>query len=66
MSKDKIEGYELNETKLWREIQIMEQINHPNIVEVREILQNESYYFFVTEYLSGGSLYDLVMNRKKT
>lgn len=40
----------------------MNQVKHPNIVNVKEILQNKENYFVVMEYIDGGSLYDFVMN----
>jgi serine/threonine protein kinase len=38
------------------EIQIVSQLNHPNIVEVREYYQNPKWMWIVMEHVRGGEL----------
>ncbi|MCD4685774.1 MAG: protein kinase, partial [Anaerolineae bacterium] len=43
-----------------REGEALRQLNHPNIVTVREAVEDEGEHFLVMEYISGGSLRDLI------
>jgi len=38
------------------EIDIMKQVNHPNIVKMYEIYEDEKYVYIVMEMLSGGEV----------
>ncbi|MFS7988165.1 putative protein kinase CAMK-CAMKL-CHK1 family [Helianthus anomalus] len=40
-----------------REISIMRQLRHPNIVRLREVLANKKKIYFVLEYARGGELF---------
>jgi serine/threonine protein kinase len=40
-----------------REIHIMKNINHPNIVEFYDNFEDSKQIYLVLEYLSGGELY---------
>nr|CAH8828634.1 unnamed protein product [Trichobilharzia regenti] len=51
--------------RLKREITIMKVTNHPNIVKLLEIIENEDVLCLVMEYASGGEIFDyLVANGK--
>lgn len=51
--------------RLKREISIMKLTNHPNIVKLLEIIENEDVLCLVMEYASGGEIFDyLVANGK--
>ncbi|TGZ66036.1 hypothetical protein CRM22_005571 [Opisthorchis felineus] len=51
--------------RLRREITIMKTTNHPNIVRLLEIIENEDVLCLVMEYASGGEIFDyLVANGK--
>ncbi|CAH8450994.1 unnamed protein product [Heterobilharzia americana] len=51
--------------RLKREITIMKLTNHPNIVKLLEIIENEDVLCLVMEYASGGEIFDyLVANGK--
>ncbi|CAH8485530.1 unnamed protein product [Schistosoma rodhaini] len=51
--------------RLKREITIMKGTNHPNIVKLLEIIENEDVLCLVMEYASGGEIFDyLVANGK--
>ena len=53
-----------------REIQSLRDLNHPNIVSMREVmLESDGSLFFVFEYMPDGSLYELMkrcIETKKT
>lgn len=49
---------------LLRESLIMKQIDHPNIVQLFEVIESTKKLYFVLEYASGGEVLDEIMERK--
>ena len=43
---------------LYNELEILKQINHPNIVHFEEIKKTKEHYYIVMEYINGGGLSD--------
>jgi serine/threonine protein kinase len=48
-----------------REGQALRDLNHPNIVKMLDMIEQESEYYLVTEYISGGDLAILLRQRGK-
>ncbi|CDW52518.1 protein unc h; protein unc g; protein unc f; prot ein unc d; protein unc b [Trichuris trichiura] len=48
--------------RIKREIRIMSALRHPNIIEIKEVFENDEKIVIVMEYASGGELYDYVNN----
>eukprot|EP00039_Didymoeca_costata_P030836 m.31657 g.31657 ORF g.31657 m.31657 type:complete len:613 (+) comp8335_c0_seq1:239-2077(+) len=48
-------------SKLWREVRIMKQLNHPNIVKLFEVIDTEDILYLVLEYASGGEVFDYLV-----
>jgi calcium-dependent protein kinase len=46
------------------EINLMKQVDHPNIVKLFEFFDHEEYLYIITEYCSGGPLFDAIMKKK--
>lgn len=44
-----------------REIYILKFIRHPNIIQLYEIIETPKQLFLVTEYISGGELFDYIV-----
>ena len=40
------------------ELRILQQVDHPNIMKVYEILEDKANYYIITELLEGGQLKD--------
>ncbi|KAB8304213.1 hypothetical protein EYC80_003631 [Monilinia laxa] len=50
--------------KIYREISILRQINHPNIVQLHEMVETEKQIGIILEYASGGELFDYILNHR--
>jgi len=53
-----------DDRKFLKEIQILIQIDHPNIIKIYEYFQDETYFYIITEFVSGGELYDTISKWK--
>ncbi|KAL8802726.1 MAG: hypothetical protein Q9182_003624 [Xanthomendoza sp. 2 TL-2023] len=47
--------------KIYREINILRELSHPNIVRLHEMTETEKYIGIVLEYASGGELFDYIL-----
>jgi len=48
-----------------REIQILKLIRHPNIVQLYEIIEDETQLYIIMEYAIGGELFDYIVQNSK-
>ena len=49
--------------RLYKEIEILKELDHPSICRVIDIFEDQKKFYFVQEYLSGGGIFDsLVQN----
>ena len=55
------EGEEDNELEIINEINILMKMDHPNIVKIFGFYITKNYYYLITEYCEGGSLFDLIV-----
>lgn len=49
---------------MFAELNILKEIDHPNIVKLYDLYEDEKFYYLVTEYLSGGELFDRIQKKK--
>lgn len=56
-----IEEEDLNE-KFENEIRIVQQINHPGIVKILDLLQDDINFYIVMEYCQHGELFNYIVN----
>jgi serine/threonine protein kinase len=47
------------------ELRVLEDIEHPNILRIYELLHDDSFYFIVSEFLRYGEMYDYIVERAK-
>jgi calcium-dependent protein kinase len=50
---------------LFNEINILRNLDHPNIVKMYEFFEDEKRYYIVTEICKGGELFDEIIARGK-
>ncbi|KAG0334665.1 hypothetical protein BG000_008135 [Podila horticola] len=50
---------------LEREIGILMAVSHPNLIKISQVFNEQSHYYIVMEYASGGELFDVVKNRSR-
>ena len=43
--------------RIFREMKIIKQLNHENIVKVYDVFENNEYYFIIMDYCEGGELF---------
>ncbi|XP_069115952.1 serine/threonine-protein kinase SIK3-like isoform X2 [Argopecten irradians] len=55
---DKTQLDEDNLNKIYREIEIMKLLKHPNIIRLYQVMQTDRMLYLVTEYASGGEIFD--------
>lgn len=50
--------------KIYREISILQQLSHPNIVRLHEMVETDRHIGIIMEYASGGELFDYILNNR--
>src|SRR5438093_1332518 len=52
------------EVRLWREIEVMRRLfGHQNILKLYEVMRSDRHVMLVTEFCSGGELFEQVCHR---
>lgn len=46
------------------ELEVLKSTNHPNIMSIIEILEDDHCYYVISEILEGGELFDRIMEQK--
>lgn len=60
IERDKIRNYQ----RFLNEFQTLKTLDHPNVIKLFEIYQDENYIYLVQEYLEGGELFEYIINRE--
>ncbi|XP_035317503.1 serine/threonine-protein kinase SIK3 isoform X1 [Cricetulus griseus] len=55
---DKSQLDDENLKKIFREVQIMKMLCHPHIIRLYQVMETERMIYLVTEYASGGEIFD--------
>ena len=64
LQKDKINDQSDIE-RVSREIQILKLIRHPNIIQLYEIIEDNTHLYLITECAKGGELFDYIVSKTK-
>ena len=46
------------------EIEILKQIDHPNIIKLFDVFEDDKFYCLIFEFMQGGDLYDYIEEKK--
>ena len=49
---------------LKRELDILKTLDHPNIIKLFEVYQDENFFHLVMEYCGGGELFQRIIRKK--
>ena len=49
--------------RIFREMSIVKNLNHPNIIKTYEIFNKEKYYYMIMDYCKGGELFDYIVKK---
>ena len=58
-------NYQDDERVFLKEIEILSKTEHPNIIKIIEYYKDEINYYIITEYISGGELYEAISKCNK-
>jgi calcium-dependent protein kinase len=50
------------EERMFAEMNILKDLDHPNILKLFELYQDENNYYLITEYCNGGELFEKIKN----
>ena len=62
LQKNKLSDY----NSLKREISIMIQLDHPNIIKLYEYYETETFIYLIMELCTGGELFDTIIERTES
>jgi protein-serine/threonine kinase len=62
--KESLAGNTTRLPKIYREISILRELQHPNIVRLHEFVETERHMGIILEYASGGELFDYILNHR--
>lgn len=48
-----------------QELQVLANVNHPNIMRIYELLEDDNNYYVVSEIICGGELFDQIIKKGK-
>ena len=54
-----------SDIEILNEINILKQIDHPNVVKIFEFYNSEDAFYLITEYCSEGELFKIISEKKK-
>ncbi|KAJ3437462.1 protein kinase [Anaeramoeba flamelloides] len=65
ISKQKILNQKNSRDRVKKEIAVQKILKHPNILRLFEVYESENNLFLVLEYISGGELFDYIVDQNK-
>lgn len=45
------------------ELKVLEETSHPNVMRIYELLNDDKFYFVVSELIKHGELYDFILKK---
>lgn len=66
INKAKLWANEHSQQQITREVEILQSISHPNIIQYRELLFDDNNFYIVLEFAVGGELFNLINEHPTT
>lgn len=63
ITKSKLQKQDEDIFTLQNEINVLSQLDHPNVVRLFEVFNDEKFLCMVQEHMKGGTLYDMIKER---
>lgn len=63
ISRSQLTASNTTSKSVQRELAVLQLLHHPHLVQLRQVLQDTSYVYFVMEYLEGGELFHILAER---
>lgn len=54
-----------SEDLFFSEVEILRRLDHPNILRIYEVLEDDKYYYVISELCEGGELFTYITKRKR-
>ncbi|VDK49109.1 unnamed protein product [Anisakis simplex] len=54
-----------NLAKMYREIDVLKMLNHPNIIKLYQVMETKNMLYLVTEYAPNGEIFDLIAKQRR-
>ena len=64
VKKSMLNKNEMLREQMLKELEILLECRHTNIMEIRQLLEDDEHYYVVCEFLEGGELMDRILKRK--
>ena len=48
-----------------QELEVLQKTDHPHIVRVMELMEDDVNFYIVSELVTGGELYDYIIKKKR-
>ena len=61
--KDKIDEHDILQELMKNELTVLEETSHPSIMRIYELLEDDKFFFIVSEFIRYGELYDFIVDR---
>ncbi|KAI8647470.1 kinase-like domain-containing protein [Parasitella parasitica] len=63
ISRSHLTASSITSKSVQRELAVLQLLHHPHLIDLRQVLQDSSYVYFVMEYLEGGELFHVLAER---
>ena len=65
VNKERVARHQTLVDLMEQELNVLQNTDHPNIVRVIELIQDDVNFYTVTELMTGGELYQLIVKLKR-
>ena len=63
IKKEKVNEAKILKDLMMSELTVLEDVCHPNVMRIYELLHDEKFYYIVSEFLKYGELYEYIVAR---